>query len=233
MKAITLGGLDFELRESPRRRAMEIVVDRQGELRFYAPEGCDRDEMETFVLARREWIYERLAEKERLNPPRPPKEYVSGEVFFYLGRSYRLLLVDDHAQKKPLKLVNGQFRLRRSEAPRGAKHFVRWYSEKGRRWLPTRAKPFIDRLGIDGTEVRVRDLQNRWGSCTQDGVVNIHWAAMKVPPRVVDYLLVHELAHVLVHDHSREFWGLVERILPDYQEHKRWLAENGAVFVRL
>ena len=231
MTTVNLDGLDFELRRSANRSTMEIVVDRQGELRFYAPEDCPQVAMEGFVREKREWIFDKLAEKERLNPPRPPKEYVSGEVCFYLGRSHRLLLVDD--QDVPLKLARGRFCLRRSSASAGRRHFIRWYTERGQKWLPSRAESFVDRLGIHGTDIQVQDLKNRWGSCTKEGVVNIHWATMQVPPRVIDYLLVHELAHVLVHDHSPEFWRLVERILPDYQDRRRWLAENGAEFVRL
>ncbi len=81
--------------------------------------------------------------------------------------------------------------------------------------------------------VRVLDLGHRWRSCTREGVVNVHWAVMQVPSPVAGYVLVHELAHVLVHDHSPEFWRLVERVLPDHRDRKRWLAENGAEMVRL
>lgn len=231
MTIVTLDGLDFELRRSSNRRTMEIVVDREGELRFYAPEDCSEVDMDGFVREKRDWILDKLAEKERLNPPRSPKEYVSGETFFYLGRTHRLLLVDD--QDVALKLIRGRFCLRRSSAPKGRRHFVRWYSGRGKQWLPSRAEPFVDRLGIHGTDIQVRDLRNRWGSCTKKGVVNIHWATMQVPPRVIDYLLVHELAHVLVHDHSPHYWRIVERILPDYKDRRRWLAENGAEFVRI
>ena len=233
MTHVVLGGLEFELRRSDRRRTMEIVVDRQGELRFLAPEDCDSDEMEAFVVEKRPWIYEKLAEKERLNPPRRPPEYITGEGFFYLGRSHRLQLVDDDSQEVPLKLLNGRFHLRRGDAQGGSRAFTRWYTERGESWLPRRAEPFLARLDLPGNRVRVMDLGYRWGSCSEDGTVNIHWASMKLPPSVVDYVLVHELAHVLIHDHSAGFWRLVERVLPDYKDRKQWLAENGAALVRM
>ena len=233
MTNVTMGGLDFELRRSSRRRTMEIVIDRQGELKFFAPEDCDSQEMEAFVVEKRPWIFEKLAEKERLNPPRKPPEYVNGEGFFYLGRSHRLQLVEDERQQVPLKLSQGSFRLRRGDAPEGSRAFSRWYTGRGESWLPRRAEPFLARLDLQENPIRVMDLGYRWGSCSKDGTVNIHWASMKLPPSVIDYVLVHEFAHVLVHDHSRSFWRLVERILPDYKDRKRWLAENGAALVRM
>jgi predicted metal-dependent hydrolase len=233
MTHVVLGGLEFELRRSDRRRTMEIVVDRQGELRFFAPEDCDSDEMEAFVVEKRPWIYEKLAEKERLNPPRRPPEYVTGEGFFYLGRSHRLAIVPDDSQAAPLKLLNGRFCLRRGHVHHGTQAFTGWYTARGENWLPDRASPFIERLAIPGTQIRVMDLGFRWGSCSPDGTVNLHWAAMKLPPTIVDYILVHELSHVRIHDHSQRFWRLLERVLPDFEDRKRWLAENGAQLVRM
>jgi predicted metal-dependent hydrolase len=107
-----------------------------GELIIAAPPSAGRDRLEGFVREKRFWLYTKMAEKESRRQPLDAKEFVSGEGFPYLGRSYRLLLVD--AQDTPLKLAAGRFKLLRSMAPEGREHFVRWYTEHARVWLPQR-----------------------------------------------------------------------------------------------
>lgn len=76
-------------------------------------------------------------------------------------------------------------------------------------------------------DLRVLQLGYRWGSCSPSGTVNIHWATMQLPPTLIDYVLVHELAHLLRHDHSTEFWRLVERAMPDYEDCRERLRRLG------
>ena len=98
-----------------------------------------------------------------LRPAVPVKEFVSGEGFPYLGRSYRLLLVN--AQDVPLRMEAGRFRLLRTEARQGLAHFVRWYTEHGRVWLHPRVAALARRVGVEPAGIEVRDLGYRWASC--------------------------------------------------------------------
>ena len=83
------------------------------------------------------------------------------------------------------------------------------------------------RMGVKPTEIRVQDLGFRWGSCGKSGSVNFHWATLLFPPPVIDYVIVHELAHLVEPDHSKKFWNLVAKTLPEYEQRKAWLAERG------
>lgn len=159
------------------------------------------------------------------SPTVDAKEFVSGEGFPYLGRSYRLLLVDD--RDGPLRLEAGRFRLPRPLAPQGREHFVRWYSEHARTWLRRRVKGWAPRMGVSPKGIEVRDLGFRWGSCGQAGGLNFHWATITLPASVVDYVIVHELAHLIERNHSPEFWRRVARALPEYEQRKQWLAQHG------
>ena len=217
--------LTFEVHRSVRRKTVEITVDRGGELIITAPPGVAGDVLGAFVREKKFWLYTRLAEKEALQQPRGSKEFVSGEGFPYLGRSYRLLLVD--AQDVPLKLEAGRFKLRRDEAPGGREHFIRWYAEHAAPWLRRRVKGWASRMGVQPRGVEVRDLGFRWGSCGQAGGVNFHWATILLPVTAVDYVIVHELAHLVEPNHTPEFWQQVARALPEYEQRKAWLAEHG------
>ncbi len=229
--SLTVDDLTFEVRRSPRRKTVEITVDRGGELIISGPPDVQADVMENFIRDKKFWVYTKLAEKQALQQPIKGKEFVSGEGFPYLGRSYRLLLVD--AQDRTLRLEAGRFRLLRSEAVRGRDHLVRWYSEHALTWIRQRVRQWSNRLGVTPSRVEIRELGYRWGSCSKDGGLNFHWATVLLPPSLVEYVIVHELVHLHEANHTPEFWQRVERAMPDYEQRKAWLAEHGGRHVVL
>ena len=230
-EVLTVDGLTFDVRRSDRRKSLEIIVDRGGELRMAVPEGCATEAMAEFAREKRFWILTKLAEKESLRQPIGTKEFVAGEGFPYLGRSHRLRLVE--GQEVPLKLSRGCFCLDRSQAAEGRQHFLDWYRDRGRRWLEPRVVSWALRMDVTPTRIEVADLGYRWGSCGEQGRISFHWATILLPPSIVTYVIVHELAHLTERNHTPAFWALVERALPDYERRKRWLAEHGGAMVVL
>lgn len=223
---MAIDDLTFSVRRSPRRTSIEITVDRAGELRIAAPAHCPDEAIAGFVRDKKVWIYSKLIEKQhRLRPP-ATKEFVTGEGFPYLGKSYRLLLVDD--QRAAVKLEHGRFKLRRDLAGNGRRHLVRWYTDHARPWLRVRVSRFAPRLDVSPRAVEVRDLGHRWGSCSRSSRLNFHWRVVLLPPSIIEYIVVHELAHLLEPSHGAAFWRHVERLLPDWRQRKSWLAERGA-----
>jgi predicted metal-dependent hydrolase len=229
-QTIHIDDLQFEVKYSPRRKHVELSVEREGGLVIRAPEGTDPRRLESAVREKRFWLYTKMAEKETLRRSVPTKEYVSGEGFPYLGRNYRLLLVGKD-QTRPLKLEQGRFKMVRAEATHGREHFVAWYSEHAKPWLTKRVDKLAPRVGVEPSGVEVRDLGYRWGSCGARGVLNFHWATILLPPSIVEYVVVHELVHLRQANHTPEFWKGVERAMPDFEARKQWLAENGAEYV--
>jgi predicted metal-dependent hydrolase len=227
--SLAVEDLVVEVRFSRRRRTIGLVVERDGGLTVSAPEGSDVATLEAFVREKRPWLYRKLAEKKALQRPVSEKQYVSGEGFLYLGRSYRLLVVDE--QDVPLKLEGGRFRLRRSDADIGRECFIRWYGSHSRPWLRRRVRAFAPRIGVAPAGVEIRDLGHRWGSCSKSGKLNFHWATVLLPASIVEYVVVHELVHLIEANHTPEFWLRVERAMPDYEQRRQWLAEHGAEYV--
>lgn len=225
---LTVDDLTFEVRRSSRRTTLQITVDRDGDLIIAAPTDLAQAKIEGFIREKRGWVYRKLAEKEMLWKPQARREFVNGEGFPYLGRSYRLKLVE--RQDRPLKLVRGWYHLQRAEAARGRAHFVRWYTEHGRTWVERRLQPWSDRMNVQPAGLRILDLGHRWGSCSPSGTINFHWTTIQLPMTILDYVLVHELAHLREPTHGPAFWRLVERTMPDYAGRKQWLAEQGQAF---
>ncbi len=226
MNQLTVDDLTFDVRRSPRRTSVQITVDRGGELLISAPETCSERVMEKFVREKRFWIYTKLAEKDALAPAVPRKRFVSGEGFAYLGRSYRLLLVE--AQDVPVKLERGRFAMLRSAADHGREHMVRWYSEHGRSWLQKRVDGLRKRVGVEPTALSVQDLGFRWGSCGKGGRLYFHWRTVMLPAPIIEYVVLHELVHLVEPHHTPGFWLRVERAMPDFAGRKRWLATASA-----
>jgi predicted metal-dependent hydrolase len=222
---LVVDDLHFEVRRSPRRKSVQVTVDRAGELVLSAPEEYPIEKMEAFVRAKRFWIYTKLAEKERLRSvPPAAKECVTGEGFPYLGRSYRLKLVE--SQGAPVKLERGRFNMRRSDAAEGREHMRHWYVQHAQPWLAARVERFSGRVGVEPSGVTVRDLGHRWGSCGKGGKLYFHWRSILLPPSIVEYIVVHELVHLHEPHHTPAFWTRVERAMPDFAKRKQWLAEN-------
>lgn len=225
MTRLQVDDLTFELRISARRKTLEITIDRGGELVLAAPESTDTPQLTAFVLEKRFWIYKKLAEKAQLQRSIPRKEFLDGEGFLYLGRSYRLKLMDDQAE--PLKLSAGRFCLQLDLASDGRQQFIRWYSERGRDWLANKVNELADRLEVTPAGVKVQDLGYRWGSCGKGGWLYFHWKTILLPRSIAEYVVIHELAHLHAPHHTPEFWRRVERAMPDFERRKQWLAEHG------
>lgn len=127
-----------------------------------------------------------------------------------------------------MRLWRGRVELRRDCLGDAAQHLVRWYTTAGTTWLGKRVIPWAQRMEVDLAALRVRSLGYRWGSCGRDGAVNIHWATMQLSPDLIDYVLVHELAHVRHRDHGAAFWTTVERAMPDAAGRRLRLRKAGA-----
>ena len=217
----------FEVAPPRQRKTIEIVVERDASLVLKAPPTVTIERATRFITAKRQWVYRKLVEKDALSGPPVVKQFVEGEGFSYLGRSYRLTLTPEGTR---VRLDRGRFHLSAGEVDQGAEAMRRWYTEVGTKWLRKRIRPWAARLGEEFVIVEVRDLGFRWGSArplTGPQRINIHWATLQLPPTLIDYVLVHELAHLREHNHTPEFWSIVERLMPGYQTQTTTLASVG------
>lgn len=234
-ETLTIDELTFTVKRSKHRATVGITVDRDGSLQIAAPNDCPWEVLEQAARKKQFWIYTKLAQKELLSHPPTMRAFTDGEGFLYLGRSYRLRLVDASTEKRgdlvpPLRLAQGRFLLRRDIREQAREHFVNWYGAHARLWIAGRLPRLAERIGVTAQRLAIRDLGYRWGSCGSNGGLNFHWRSILLPPRIVDYLIVHELVHLLEPHHTAVFWQRVQRVFPDYEERRHWLAEEGGRF---
>ena len=101
------------------------------------------------------------------------------------------------------------------------------YRQAAKRYIYERVEYYIDMIGGHYSSIRIGDQKTRWGSCSNNGTLSFSWRLMLAPPRVLDYVVIHEICHLTYMDHSKNFWDLVSVYDPDYKEHRKWLKENG------
>lgn len=220
-ETLQIGALTFEVRRSERRRTLGLTVDRGGDLVIHSPAGKTVHELEQWARSKLLWVHRKLALKEVLAPRRRSPEFVSGESFSYLGRSYRLAIAAQ--QEEPLRFDGRRFYLRRDARVGASEHFRRWYISAGKDWLARRVQWLARTTGRSPTRIEVRDLGFRWGSCGRNGGALFNWRLLQLPVRLVDYVIVHKLIHLLEPHHGPTFWRALDRSLPDWKERREEL----------
>lgn len=227
LDSMRVGDLVLAVAPATERTTLEIVVERDATLVLKAPRSATLERAEEFVASKRSWIYRKLAEKDALVGPPIVKQFVDGEGFAYLGRSHRLLIGNS---VDTVRLDRGRFLAPPAVRTDGSLLMRTWYTQAGGHWLRRRINPWASRLGMDVPVIDVRDLGYRWGSARPtigEQRINIHWAVLQLPPSLIDYVLVHELAHLREANHTPEFWSIVSRLMPGYESQKGNLASIG------
>jgi len=218
--------LAYTIQRSAKRRKLTITVERDRSIVVHAPQGVSEEKIRQVVESRRQWIYEKTGHSQKYQdlPHAPGKELVSGESALYLGRQYRIEVVKaglagvQFTQRFLIPATQGE---KRVEALR------EWYIGKANEKILPRVKIHARVLGVDVAGVRIVDYRFRWGSCTMNDNVNFNWRLIKAPMFVIDYVIFHELAHLIEANHTTKFWNIVRAQAPTMEKAKAWLKENG------
>lgn len=218
--------LAYTIKRSVKRRKLTITVERDRSVVVHAPAGMSEDKIRDVVESKRQWIYVKKGHPQKYHAlPHPPgKEMVSGESALYLGRQYRIEVVKSgvsevrFAQRFFIPAIQGE---KRVEALR------EWFIGKAKEKIVPRVRIHARALGVDISAIKIVDNRFRWGSCTLNDNVNLNWRLIKAPMFVIDYVIVHELAHLIEANHTPRFWNVVRAQAPTMEKAKAWLKENG------
>ena len=216
--------INIDLIVRSRRRTFSIEIERDGRLVVRAPQRASMEKVRQVVEEKRTWIL-RKQEMMRLRcAEAQPKRFVEGERFMYLGEAYPLSL--DGRNGTPIKFDGNRFVLSDEYIANARNVFAAWYRGRAREHIARRAEQYASAVGIGCGEVRITSARRRWGSCTVQGNLCFTWRLVMAPPDVIDYVVVHELAHIKHPNHSSMFWAEVASIMPDFQRRRRWLREH-------
>ncbi len=218
--------ITYEIEYSKCRKTIGIIVERNKHIVVRAPEGYSPSKIAEIVASKKDWIESKLKD-ERKYPDQPQrKEFVSGESLMLLGHYHKLYIRDESFHGIHFDGVSFEIaRINQSEAN---SLFKKWYKEYAIQFVNPLAQTYAERLGVNFHECNISEVMKyRWASCTPKGNINFNWRIIKAPKSVIEYLIVHELAHLRVSNHSVEFWNIVSIQVPKYEEAKEWLRING------
>ena len=216
----------YRILRRPRRKRAAIVIHPDNRIEVHAPSRMATATIERFIQEKRAWIEKKQHDNRTMRTPYRAKQFTNGENFQLLGHSYPLriqtgtaavtlkqheiLLSHPDLTGKPLKEV-----------------MTAWYKEQAQRHFQQRAIQLSEQMACQPRLIGIKSYRSRWGTCHSDGRIYFNWRLIMAPNNIVDYVIIHELAHLTHPNHSRQFWQLVSNYAPDHKQSKLWLKNHG------
>jgi len=216
--------IDQIIRSNRKSFGLEIKPD--GRLIVRAPEGATDDLIELMVAKKAGWIEKTQARLAKQYPTLKAKTFTPGEHFWYLGKKYPLRLTD---QQRPLLDLDAGFHLFKGAQNRARDIFIEWYREETRQITNDIIQKYIGQYQFKINRVHITSARTRWGSCSGKNNLNFTYRLSMAPLEIIDYVVVHELVHTKVRNHSKAFWHSVAKIKPGFEKDRKWLKEHGAL----
>ena len=220
--------ISYSVKRSSKRTKVTITIERDRKVVVHAPQHASDEAIVRVVEDKRHWIYEKIRhnQKYKRRPHPPGKELVNGESALYLGRNYRIEVIDNEAG---CIRFDQRFQIPASRTLRTKDAMREWYIARAKERIIPRVTKQARELGVSFGKARIVDTRFRWGSCTVRDNINLNWRLIKAPIFVVDYVIAHELAHLLEPNHTPRFWNIVKTQVPSMDRARCWLREHGQI----
>lgn len=215
------------------RKTMAIQIQAPDKITVISPKGVKEDEILRAVKGKSKWITQKLFQIREMEYLKTNREYVNGESFIYMGRNYSLQIVIDGSYAVPeAKLFRGKFYVYTHSTDEDIIRLAleKWYKEKARQKVQERISYYQKYFDVAPNKVMIKEQKKRWGSCSSQRNLYFNWKCIMTPSPVLDYLVVHEMSHMVHMNHSTDFWNLVETILPDYKKRRDLLKNQGVKY---
>lgn len=227
MSAFDTGWCEVIVKRTSRRKSMAIRI-KDGCVQVNVPKRTTAVDVHLLLENKRSWI-ENALNKHQIALQMTSKKIEEGELFLFQGKQYPLCfeyhsykdvyISDDHH----LTIVHPDFQCHESLF----EQLLLWYQNEAIAYLTARTKIYAQQLGHFPNSIRIKSYRSRWGSCSSIGDIQYNWRLIMAPQEVIDYVVVHELCHLIEHNHSIRFWQLVSRLDEEYQHHRQWLKLHG------
>lgn len=209
------------------RKTIGLCVERDSSIFVYCPFWLSIEKINDFVERKKFWIYKKLKERDEIKEKKE-KKYYSGSSLMYLGKNYQVDFIDSDIEW--IKYANKIF-ISNQNRDNADKIINNWYKEKAKEKIISRVKKYASEMWVSYWEIKLTEAKYRWWSCTSKHNLNFNWKLIKTPQFVIDYVIVHELAHTLEFNHSDRFWNIVMLNCTHYKKAKEWLKENEKIIL--
>ena len=213
------------IRTSRRSKSISLKI-RNGELEVSCPYNTSEIFIKNLIERKKKWINKNM-DRSRKNQKKI--DQISNGFITYKGLV--LKLVYEKSNLEGIAVEDNELKIFYSDKSKSKKLIIEWLKLQANNFLRARLSFLSKRISIEFNSLTIKSYIARWGSCNIKGDIFLNWKLIMLPESVIDYVLIHELAHINVPNHSREFWKLVKKKDPNYCKNKRWLKDNGSSFI--
>lgn len=232
--------ITYSLRIDKRRKTIQLRLLPSTVVEIVAPKKLSVDEIKQILTSKSRWLIGRLDNQAALAANPINQSLLPGSQILYLGQPYTLKVLPGKSSKPEVIVKSSEIHVLipaselNPEQSVITEHIVKaWLVNQAGEYFLARTKHWAPLIGVHPVRITIRDQKTRWGSCSSLGNINYNWRVIMAPPRIVDYLVIHELSHLLEPNHSAKFWNEVKKFAPDYQECRKWLTANGKILSRI
>lgn len=212
-----------------KRKTIQIKIEYPDKVTVLVPNNISRAQIETLVNQKSDWIFEKVEEFQKRSVDVPKRNFETGDIWLYLGKEYTLAVIEEVGLKKPMVYIEGEklvVKMNSIEPKKVEEALEKWYREKAQEVILDRVSYYQKHFSKIPRSIRVKTQKKRWGSCTWRDDLLFNWRCVMARIESVDYIVVHEMCHMIEKNHSKAYWQLVESIYPSYKVEKLWLKQN-------
>jgi predicted metal-dependent hydrolase len=219
----------YSLKRSYRAKYIRLEIHRQTGLTIFIPRFYKISELSDLIQRKKLWIIKKLNEININHVKISEKETHDGLNLHYLGKSIKLKTQSNREFPESIVLTGNTLIFNHHRSNSGLGQVIEaWYRQQAEIIIKRKAGELCKDMNVTFNKLTIRKVRTRWGSCSQKGNLNFNWKLILVPEPVIDYIIIHELAHLKEMNHSQRFWNLVTRYCPQWRQHKKWLEEHEA-----
>ena len=213
-----------EIQRSSRRTRTVSLKIKNGKPVIFCPNFVNDNYLRKIILKKKKWIEHNLKKK------KPIIEFSEKKKFPILGKNYKILFLN--CKKTEVKIIENFIRISCNNKLNMRSVFISWLKNQSKEYLKNRVSILSKRIKIDPRAVFVKTYRARWGCCTSKSEIFLNWKLILLPKRIIDYVIFHELSHILVPNHSKGFWLTVKKFDSNYIQKKDWLKKNGCSYIQ-
>jgi len=239
MPEISLCGNTFTytLKLCKRRKTIQLKLTAYDKIEISVPAGARNFDINNLLTEKAQWIISKSTRLKSISEMSINSSIIDGCELLFLGRPYKLKVISQEIASAYIELKEDNISVNMPTAMDNGKllnsFLINWYKTNSFQILENRTRYWAKHLAVSPLKLNLKDQKTRWGSCSSLGTINYNWRIVMAPPDVIDYLVIHELCHLVFPNHSQNFWQLVAKNCPHFQEHRTWLKNNGPLLMRL
>lgn len=227
------GHFEYEIIKK-KKKNIGITIGKDGRVVVTSPLFVEDYYIQEIMYKRSAWVISKIKLMKEKKIDQREMKYLDGDMLPYIGHNYPLEIVERNLKNGKVEFNGELIRAIISPDMDGEKRLneikstlIKWYREEALKLFKERTSYYSNILGVCPNNIRIKEQRTLWGSCSSKNNINYNWKLIMAPLYILDYIVVHELCHLKHRDHSKNFWALVEKTMPDYKIKRKWFKENG------